>query len=696
MRKALSLFLLFAIAISTNAFPLNSTYAARMGRGAQGWWIGYQGEICRDGATLAWLWDLPNYGGTRSTLRLWEGAPGSGRLIALAPMSPIVHSQPVSFTLDENGTRNSFTIYAIRDVSWWPLLAPGTTFSIEDPLIKITVTGTVKNCLLSDSYQTHLQPGQSLTLGPQILRSPSLAIPDDTLRYRITALPIYGNVTLSDTVLVTGSTFYQSDIDEGHLKYLSTNTDIQSATDTLGYALDGMVRASLPRNAAGTIGEADGDSTNASLSANGGVVAFSSTATNLDPFQSEFSGFSDVFVWLGNNYLRKATTNNFNSEANNGSSTPTLSANGVRLAFVSQATDLVNLSEDCPFSLQDSESQIYRRDLDFDFVDGLVFSPTVRQSASTGAPPDCQRGNGTSYSPAVAETGAVAFLSGADNLITPTVDPDGLISDVYLRGISNTTQRLSPLGATENDFVGISGFALAGSGNLTVAVNAADGFIAGDANAANDIFVQISGQVITASSSITGSAANSDSSSPALSRDGRWVAFDSVASNLVANDDNNLRDIFVRDLRTNSTQLASQSLNLDGANGESAAPRLSADGRWLTFASTASNLVLSDTNASSDVFVRDLHTGETYLVSQPPSDPAPPIAANGSSTLPDISSDGHHIVFQSSATNLVQVGAESPADVDNDVFIRYIDPQRTLTIHLSTPSTVYLPILRTP
>jgi len=693
MRKALSLLVLVAVALNT--LPLNSTYAARMGRGAQGWWIGYQGEVCRDGATLAWLWDLPSYGGTRSTLRLWEGAPGSGRLIALAPMSPISHTQAVSFTLDESGTRNSFNIYAIRDVNWWPLLTPGTTFSIEDPLIKITITSTVKNCLLSDSYKTQLQPGQSITLGPQTLRSPSLAIPDDTLRYRITALPLYGNVTLSNTVLVTGSTFYQSDINEGHLKYVSTNTGIQSATDTLGYALDGMVRASLPRNGQGNVEEADGASTDATISANGGVVAFSSSATNLDFFQSDFNGFSDVFVWLGNNYLRRASNNSANNEANNGSIAPALSPNGARVAFTSQATDLVNPAQDCPFSPQDSESQIYRRDLDFDFVDGLVFSPTVRQSASNGAVPNCERGHGTSYLPAVTENGSVAFLSGADNLLTPTVDLDGSISDVFLRGISNTTQRLAPTGATANGFFGVNGFAVAGSGNLTVAVDAADGFTDGDSNGASDIFVQSNGQLITATRSITGGVANGDSSQPALSRDGRWVAFESIASNLVANDSNNLLDVFVRDLRNNSTQLASTTPANAASNGVSSSPRLSADGRWLTFASNASNLVLSDTNGTGDVFVRDMQNGITYLVSQPQFT-ATLVTANGTSALPSISSDGHHIVFQSTATNLVQVGAESPTDVDNDIFIRYFDPQRTLTIRLSTPSTLYLPILRAP
>ena len=694
MRKALSLVVLVAVAITTNAFPLNSTYAARMGRGAQGWWIGYQGEVCRDGATLAWLWDLPNYGGTRSTLRLWEGAPGSGRLIALAPMSPISHTQTVSFTLDESGTRNGFNIYAIRDVNWWPLLTPGTTFSIEDPLIKITITGTVKNCLLSDSQQLQLQPGQTATLGPQTLRSPSLAIPDDTLRYRITALPIHGSVTLSNSVLITGSTFYQSDINEGRLKYIAANTGGQSATDTLGYALDGMVRASLPRNASGTISEADGDSTNAKISANGGVVAFSSSATNLDFFQSDFNGFNDIFVWLGNRYLQRISNNFANNESNGGSISPALSPSGVRVGFTSLATDLVNPAQDCPTSAQDSESQIYRRDIDFDFVDGVVFSPTIRQSASNGAPPSCQRGYGTSYLPAVTESGAVAFLSGADNLLTPTVDLDGPISDLFLRGTDNTTQRLSPVGATANGFFGLNGFAVAGSASLTIAVDAADGFTAGDTNTANDIFVQFNGQLITATRSITGGAANSDSTNPALSRDGRWLAFESTASNLVANDSNNHRDIFVRDLLSNTIQLASSSPNNEGANGESSTPSLSADGRWLTFASTASNLVVSDTNSTSDIFVRDLQRGITYLVSQPISTTL--VAGNRASTLPEIASDGHHIVFQSLASNLVQVGAESPTDIDSDIFIRYFDPQRTLTIKLSTPSTLYLPILRAP
>ena len=177
---------------------------------------------------------------------------------------------------------------------------------------------------------------------------------------------------------------------------------------------------------------------------------------------------------------------------------------------------------------------------------------------------------------------------------------------------------------------------------------------------------------------------------PDLSRDGRWLAFESEATNLVTADNNSMRDIFVRDLINNTLRRVSTTVNGGDANDHSNSPRLSADGRWLTFVSTASNLVAGDTNNQTDVFVRDMQTGKIYLVSQPLSGNP----TNGPSGQPAISDDGHHIVFDSVATNLVDAnhGSELSTDVDADVFIRYVEPERTVTIH--TISRIYVPLIR--
>ena len=690
LRYALSIMLLLASA----TLQAHTAHAARMGRGAQGWWVGYQREVCRDGATLAWLWDQPSFDSARSTLRLWEGPTQTGRLIGLAPMLPSKHTKSVLFVIDENGTQQAADVYAIRDVGWWPLLTVGATLSIEDPALDVTLTTTVKDCLLSDAAAIGLDRGEPRTIGALELRSPTLAIPDDQLHYRLLALPVSGTLSLSNTLLTVGDTFTQLDINEGLLRYMPSNN--AGIDDTFKYSLDGLVRISLSHDLSGNPVEADGASFNPKISGNGGVVAYVSTATNLDNTAADFGGDGDIFLWLGNNTTRRVSLKPDGTDPDNTSFSPSLSASGARIAFAAEATDLVATNRDCAASINDSSSHIYRRDADITLSEGLVFTTTLRQSVSTGVPPACQRGNSTSYSPAVAPDSSVAFLSGADNLITPTTDADGMVSDVFRHTLTNSTELLSQRPPLTNTFVGVNGFALAGAGlNERIAFAASDEFLLGDVNGYDDVFLQYTrgpraGQTITASVGPSGAAANGASYRPDFSRDGRWLTFESEASNLATADTNNMRDIFVRDLTANTIRRVSTTSNGGDANQGSDSPHLSADGRWLTFVSTASNLVVGDTNNQTDVFVRDLQTDKTYLISQPLNG----ALTNGPSGLPAISDDGHHIVFDSVATNLVDStnGAELSTDVDADVFIRYFDPERTVAIH--TLSRFYLPLMR--
>ena len=156
---------------------------------------------------------------------------------------------------------------------------------------------------------------------------------------------------------------------------------------------------------------------------------------------------------------------------------------------------------------------------------------------------------------------------------------------------------------------------------------------------------------------------NGDSQNPAISADGRYVAFESRANNLVANDTNTWSDVFVRDMQTGITTLVSvNSAGTGSGNLESIKPTISANGRVVVFQSLASNLSSIDTNNTLDVFARDLQTGTTHLVScnvgctasgnnfsvtaNVPKDKAP--RAN-------ISNDGRIVVFESHATNLVTI-----------------------------------------
>jgi len=159
------------------------------------------------------------------------------------------------------------------------------------------------------------------------------------------------------------------------------------------------------------------------------------------------------------------------------------------------------------------------------------------------------------------------------------------------------------------------------------------------------------GSTIRVSEGPAGQDATSNSSWPSLSADGRFVAFSSWASNLVAKDRNDASDIFVRDLVTGTTTLVSVDSAGAQANGPSFSPSISADGNVVAFRSYATNLVANDTEGKIDVFVHTIATGVTQRVSQRPSG----IGANRDSGEPAISGNGRTVAFSSDANNLVSV-----------------------------------------
>ena len=141
----------------------------------------------------------------------------------------------------------------------------------------------------------------------------------------------------------------------------------------------------------------------------------------------------------------------------------------------------------------------------------------------------------------------------------------------------------------------------------------------------------------------------------ALSYTGRLVAF-STAGALLADDKNGVADIYVKDFDTGVMMRATVSANGVEANGASAQPSLSADGRYLVFTSAANNLVAGDNNGVSDVFVKDLQTGAIQMVStNGPGDPGNATSRNG-----DISADGHFVTFISNASNLSNFATTGP------------------------------------
>lgn len=175
-------------------------------------------------------------------------------------------------------------------------------------------------------------------------------------------------------------------------------------------------------------------------------------------------------------------------------------------------------------------------------------------------------------------------------------------------------------------------------------------------------------------------AGDLDSHNLKISPDGRYILFYSRAQNLLATalPTSEVR-LYLRDVQAGATELASPTHNGTAPTGSTGFGDISADGRFVVFASSATNIVTNDTNGHSDVFLYDRLFGTMRLVSQSHSG----LLADGPSTLPYISCDGAKIVFMSSATNLTTV---SDLNGQSDVFITHTAGETAVTSNI-TPNS---------
>lgn len=163
--------------------------------------------------------------------------------------------------------------------------------------------------------------------------------------------------------------------------------------------------------------------------------------------------------------------------------------------------------------------------------------------------------------------------------------------------------------------------------------------------------------------SSSGAESNGPSNDAAISADGRFVAFASDASSIVRRDTNGVWDIFVHDRESGKTKRVSVSSDEVQGDGASFHPSISADGRFVAFVSLATNLVDDDTNGWHDILVRDRVLGTTEQVSLN----SDGVGGNLVSLLPSISSDGRFVAFESNSTNLVD---DDPNGTTTDIFVR--------------------------
>jgi Tol biopolymer transport system component len=416
--------------------------------------------------------------------------------------------------------------------------------------------------------------------------------------------------------------------------------DTNRMTDVFRWDLLTGAATLVSTDAAGNQGDAG--SYTLTISADGRYVAFESAATNL--VHSDTNGVRDVFVKdLQSGAITRASTASTGGEANGISSCAAISGDGRYVAFKSAATNLVANDTNAADDL---------------FVKDLQTGVIVCASTTAAG----VQGDDDCYSLAISGNGRyVAFESFATNLVA---DDANATSDVFVKDLQTGAlvhASTSSAGVQANG--GAFPPAISADGRYVTFACYATNLVDDDTNNVVDVFVKdcVSGATIRVSTNSSGVQGNGNSFSPSISGDGRYVAFCSIATNLVSGDTNADCDVFVKDLVSGVTTRASAS----GVqtNDDSEIPAISADGRYVTFVSEATNLVSGDNNLQRDVFVWDRQATTVALVSARATDWSGTVTANAGSSTPAVSGDGRYVVFASDATNLVSGDTNGVKDV---------------------------------
>lgn len=309
------------------------------------------------------------------------------------------------------------------------------------------------------------------------------------------------------------------------------------------------------------------------------------------------------------------------------------------------------------------------------FFHSLAFGQTSIVSVSTAG----ALGNGDCGSdvPAISGDGRfIAFSSHATNLVP---NDSNVWRDIFVRDTV----------AGQTEIVSISTEGIAGNANCFSPVITPDGrfiaystsattLVSGGTNGTYHIFLRDRQTGITevVSRSTVGALSNGLSQRPSISSDGRFIAFESLATNLTSGTPAGIFNIYVRDRQLGTTELVSVSTTGAPGNLDSYSSSISSDGRSVAFASDALNLVPGDTNNSTDVFMRDRQAGQTAIVSVSSSG----LIGNSSSYQPSISANGLFIAFASAASNLVF----SDTNGFDDIFIRSVANGQSELVSIST------------
>jgi uncharacterized repeat protein (TIGR01451 family) len=373
------------------------------------------------------------------------------------------------------------------------------------------------------------------------------------------------------------------------------------------------------------------------ISADGRFVAFASLADNLVP--GDTNGFADTFVHDRlTDITERVSVSNRGRQGNADSGLigvaayPAISADGRFVAFVSQADNLV------------SGDRNVNADV---FVRDRLLGTTERVSVNSAGEEADIGGEGSAIS---ADGRFVAFQSQAQNLV-PGGNPFLFVDQVYVHDRETGTTEIMSV----ND-AGEAGNSLnvqadiSADGRFVVFSSFADNLVPEPQSSGLQVYLRdrATGTIERITEDAAGEPGDGSSVAPTVSLDGRFVAFQTNSGNLVG-DGNHESHILVKDRVTGAFERVSATSSGEPADLLSEHPDVTADGRFVTFFSLATNLVPGDTNNRRDIFVRDRQTETVVRVSVSTAGEQ----GNSESEWPSISDDGLVIAFESSSDNLV-------------------------------------------
>ncbi len=394
-----------------------------------------------------------------------------------------------------------------------------------------------------------------------------------------------------------------------------------------------------------------------SISADGRYIAFQSTATNL--VANDTNAKSDIFVRdRQTGVTERVSVSSVGEEGNDDSFAPSISADGRYVVFVSTANMLV--SGDTA-----GHADVFVRDRQTGVTERVSVSSSGVEGDDASSSGTLDNGYYRHVPPSISGDGRyVAFESQAKNFATVVAYENVFVRDRET-GITELVSQ-SSTGEAGNKNSGVP--SISADGRYVAFASGATNLVAGDTNANTDVFVRDRQSAATERLSVSPSGAEGDGVSrfPSISRDGTCVVFISLATNLVDGGSNGHRQVYVLNRATGVMERASVSSGGVQGNDDCYHARISGDGRYVVFASDATNLATDDTNTKTDIFLRDRQTHVTERVSLTSDLSIPAQQASGNSYFPSVGDDGKYVAFGSDATNLVA----GDTNAKKDVFVR--------------------------